>query len=174
MTLPPRCIGSMARRTISARRLSRKVELVFQPTICALAPVLGLHPLHALRSLAEKTPKPRSSNSIPAIQSFDDFVNYRVDDVLYVPLVKVRVLRSDAPYQVGFYHVEPWISTVMRCPMRSRIHFMGPNSNCFGCANRTNLFANDSVTIVLSPITDSNWIWRYVGSVPSCGHCQRN
>src|SRR5262249_29670623 len=42
-------------------------------------------------------------------QSFDDFVKYRVDDVLYVPLVKVRVLRIDAPYQLGFCHAQTWI-----------------------------------------------------------------
>ena len=76
---------------------------------CTSAPVLGLRPLRAPRILAEKTPKPRSSNSIPASQSFDDFVNYRVDDVLYVPLVKVRILRSDALYQFGFYHAQTWI-----------------------------------------------------------------
>jgi hypothetical protein len=72
---------------------------------CTSAPVLGLRPLRAPRILPEKTPP--KLDSIAAIQSFDDFVNYRVDDVLYVPLVKVRVLRSDALYQLGFYHVKP-------------------------------------------------------------------
>ena len=76
---------------------------------CTSAPVLGLRPLRGPRILAEKTPKSRSSNSVPATQSFDDFVNYRVDDVLYVPLIEVRVLRSDAPYQLGFYHAQTWI-----------------------------------------------------------------
>ena len=45
----------------------------------------------------------------PHDQSFDDLINYRVDDVLYVSLIKMWVLRSDTIYQLGFYHVQPWI-----------------------------------------------------------------
>jgi hypothetical protein len=65
----------------------------------------------ALREFRLKRLRTPKLDSIPATQSFDDFVNYRVDDVLYVPLsslcpaeIKVRVLRSDAAYQLGFYH----------------------------------------------------------------------
>jgi len=31
-------------------------------------------------------------------------VQYRVDDLLYVALIKVRVLRGDALYEFRFYH----------------------------------------------------------------------
>jgi hypothetical protein len=72
-------------------------------------PVRGLRPLRAPRILAEKGSETPKLDSIPATQSFDDFVKYGVDDVRYVSLVKVRVLRSDAPYQVGFWHVQPWL-----------------------------------------------------------------
>jgi hypothetical protein len=42
-----------------------------------------------------ETPK---LDSIPATQSFDDFVKYGVDYVRYVSLKKVRVLSGNAPY----------------------------------------------------------------------------
>jgi hypothetical protein len=43
-------------------------------------------------------------NSITATQSFDDLVQYRGDDLLYVPLKKMRVLRGNAFYEFRFYH----------------------------------------------------------------------
>jgi hypothetical protein len=39
-----------------------------------------------------------------ATQSFDHFVQYHVDDLLYVALEKVWVLRGNALYEFGFYH----------------------------------------------------------------------
>jgi hypothetical protein len=71
---------------------------------------LGIAPLARSANLGRKGSETPKLDSISATQSFDDFVKYRVDDVLYVSLVKVRVLRSDAPYQVGFYHIQPRIT----------------------------------------------------------------
>ena len=41
-------------------------------------------------------------DSISATQGVDHFVQYRVDDLIYVALIKVRVLRRNALYEFGF------------------------------------------------------------------------
>jgi hypothetical protein len=48
--------------------------------------------------LGRKRSESPQLNSITAPQSFDDFVQYCGDDLLYVPLKKVRVLRGNALY----------------------------------------------------------------------------
>src|SRR6516225_7308479 len=101
----PECVGQSDGRVsrLSRARISfpvLKVGIAFFATVTA-APVRGLRPVRAPRSLAEKTPKPRSSTrSLRRI----DFVEYRADDLLYVALIKVRILRGNAPYEFRFYH----------------------------------------------------------------------
>jgi len=34
----------------------------------------------------------------------DNFVEYRADDLVYVALIKMRVLRANALYEFRFYH----------------------------------------------------------------------
>jgi hypothetical protein len=63
---------------------------------------LGISTFARSANLGSKDSETPKLNSIPATQSFDDLVKYHVDDLLYVALVKVPVLRSDASYQVGF------------------------------------------------------------------------
>jgi hypothetical protein len=48
--------------------------------------------------LGRKRSETPQLDSITAPQSFDDFVQYCGDDLLYVPLKKVRVLRGNALY----------------------------------------------------------------------------
>ena len=48
-----------------------------------------------------ETPK---FDSVSVTQRFDHFVEYRVDDLLYVALEKVPVLCGNALYEFGFYH----------------------------------------------------------------------
>jgi hypothetical protein len=54
--------------------------------------------------LGRKHSETSQLNSISATQSFDHFVEYRVNDLLYVALKKVRVLRGNALYEFRFYH----------------------------------------------------------------------
>jgi hypothetical protein len=54
--------------------------------------------------LGRKGSEPPQFDSISTTQSFDHFVEYRVDDLLYVAIIKVRVLRGNALYEFRFYH----------------------------------------------------------------------
>jgi hypothetical protein len=60
--------------------------------------------VRAPRSLAEKAPKTPQFDSLSTTQSLDNLVEYRVDDLLYVALIKVRVLLGNALYEFRFYH----------------------------------------------------------------------
>src|SRR5262249_45340991 len=53
-----------------------------------------------------------------------------VDDVLYVPLIKVRVLRSDALYQLGFYHAQTWIRgwQIGQMPVKENVRVSRPST----------------------------------------------
>ena len=52
--------------------------------------------MRAGRFFTEKAPKPRSSTRSPRAIAVDDLVEDRVDDVLDVALIEMRILRSDA------------------------------------------------------------------------------
>jgi len=54
--------------------------------------------------LSRKGSEPPQFDSISTTQSFDHFVQYRVDDFLYVALKKVWVLRGNTLYEFRFYH----------------------------------------------------------------------
>jgi hypothetical protein len=54
--------------------------------------------------LSRKGSETPQFDSISTTQSVDHFVEYRVDDLLYVAVIKVRVLRRNALYEFGFYH----------------------------------------------------------------------
>jgi hypothetical protein len=71
----------------------------------------GIAPLTCSSELNWKRSETPQFNSITATQSIDDFVQYRGDDLLYVPRKKVRVLRGNALYEFRFYHgpVTHWI-----------------------------------------------------------------
>ena len=96
-----RAVSRLSRARISFPVLKNGMTLC---ATCTSAPVLGLRPVRAPRRSAEKSSETPKLDSIPATQGFDDFVNYRVDDLLYVLLIKVRVLRDNALHEFRFYH----------------------------------------------------------------------
>jgi len=55
----------------------------------------------ATETIALQTPQ---LDSVTVAQSVDDLVKYGADDLLYVSLIKVRVLRGNALYKVRFQH----------------------------------------------------------------------
>jgi hypothetical protein len=52
--------------------------------------------------LCRKSRETAQLDSISATQSFYNYVQYRIDDLLYVALIEMSILRKNALYQVGF------------------------------------------------------------------------
>ena len=69
------------------------------------SPVRGLRPVRASRFLTENAPKPAQFHAVASRKGIGDRVEDRVDDVLDVALIQMRVLLSELEHQFGFDHV---------------------------------------------------------------------
>ena len=66
-----------------------------------LLPVLGLRPVRARRCLVKKTPNPRSSIRSKTRERVGNFAEYRVNDILDVALMQMRIARDEPLHQFG-------------------------------------------------------------------------